>query len=63
MIKPQWLELPISRTYFHGPKDVQAIEIRLYMLITHTGSTGIGEQIDVSGEMQDFLTDMSKDVS
>ena len=30
MINPQWLELPMSRTYFHGPKDVRAIETRLY---------------------------------
>ena len=27
---PQWFELPISRTNFHGPKDVWVIEIRLY---------------------------------
>ena len=33
MINPQWLELPVSRTDFHGPKDVRAIEVRLYMLI------------------------------
>ena len=32
MINPQWLELPMSRTNFHGPKDVRAIEVRLYML-------------------------------
>ena len=31
MINPQWLELPMSRTNFHGPKDVRAIEVRLYM--------------------------------
>ena len=29
MINPQWLELPISRTNFHGPKDVRAIEVWL----------------------------------
>ena len=28
MINPQWLELPLSRKYFHGPKDVRAIEFR-----------------------------------
>ena len=27
MINPQWLELPMSRTDFHGPKDVSAIEV------------------------------------
>ena len=30
MINPQWLELPMSRTNFHGPKDVRTIEVRLY---------------------------------
>ena len=30
MINPQWLKLPISRTNFHGPKDVGAIEVWLY---------------------------------
>ena len=30
MINPQCLELPMSRTNFHGPKDVRAIEVRLY---------------------------------
>ena len=30
MIIPQWLELPMSRTIFQGPKDVRAIEVRLY---------------------------------
>ena len=29
-INPQWLELPISRTNFHGPKEVWAIEVLLY---------------------------------
>ena len=32
MINPQWLELPMSRTNFHGPKDVRAIEVRLYFV-------------------------------
>ena len=31
MINPQWLELPMSRTNFLGPKDVRAIEVRLYI--------------------------------
>ena len=31
-INPQWLELPVSRTNFHSPKDVRAIEVPLYML-------------------------------
>ena len=31
MINPQWLELPMSRTNFHGPEDVRAIDVRLYI--------------------------------
>ena len=31
MINPQWLELPLSRINFHGPKDVRAIEVLLYL--------------------------------
>ena len=30
MIKPKWLEQHISWTNFYDPKDVQAIEVRLY---------------------------------
>ena len=30
MINPQWLELPLSKTHFHGPKDVRAIEVLLH---------------------------------
>ena len=30
VINPQWLELPMSRTVYHVPKDVRAIEVRLY---------------------------------
>ena len=30
-IYPHWLELPLSRTNFHGPKGVRAIEVRLYL--------------------------------
>ena len=33
MINPQWLEQPISRTNYHGPKDVRAIEVRLYIYL------------------------------
>ena len=31
MINPQWPEQPISRTNFHGHKDVRAVEVRLYL--------------------------------
>ena len=31
MINPLWLELPMSQTNFLGPKDVRAIEVRLYI--------------------------------
>ena len=34
MINRQWLELPMSRTKFHIPKDVRAIEFRLYIYVT-----------------------------
>ena len=27
MIYTHWLELPLSRTYFHSPKGVRAIEV------------------------------------
>ena len=30
IINPQWLEPPMSRTIYYGPKDVRAIEVRLY---------------------------------
>ena len=33
MINPQWLELPMSRTNFHGSKDIRAIEVRLYFKV------------------------------
>ena len=31
MINIHWLELPMARTIFHGPKGVRAIEVRLYL--------------------------------
>ena len=30
MINLHWLELPMAQTIFHGPKGVQATEVRLY---------------------------------
>ena len=33
IINPHWLELPLSRTNFYGPRGVRAIEVLLYMLI------------------------------
>ena len=30
MINLHWLELPMARTIFHGPKGVRAIEVRQY---------------------------------
>ena len=35
MINPQWLELPISRAYFNGPKDVGAIGVWLDLICTY----------------------------
>ena len=32
---PQWLELPISGKSSHCPKDVQAIEVRVYLKQHH----------------------------
>ena len=31
MINIHWLELPMSRTNFYGPKDIPAIEVWLYL--------------------------------
>ena len=31
MINLHWLELPMARTIFQGPKGVRAIEVRLYI--------------------------------
>ena len=31
IINPHWLELPLSRTNFQGPKGVRAIEVLLYL--------------------------------
>ena len=31
IIHPRWLELPLARTIFHGPKPVPAIEVSLYI--------------------------------
>ena len=32
IINLHWLELPMARTLFHGPKGVRAIQVRLYVL-------------------------------
>ena len=39
MINPQGLELSMFRTNFHGPKDVRAIEVRLYYTYIRVYST------------------------
>ena len=31
IIHPGWLELPLARTFFVGPKPVGAIEVLLYL--------------------------------
>ena len=31
MVKPQWLELTMSRTNLYGPKDVRVINVCLYV--------------------------------
>ena len=35
MINTHWLELPLSRTYLHGPEEVRAIEVLLYSTHDH----------------------------
>ena len=37
-INLHWLELPMARTIFHGPKGVRAIEVRLYSVIEYSQS-------------------------
>ena len=32
MINTHYIELPLSRTNFHGPKGVRAIEVLLYIV-------------------------------
>ena len=41
MINPQWLELIMSRTNFYGPKDVRAIEVRLYLYIGYCNGAAV----------------------
>ena len=36
MFNPQWLELPMSWINFYGPRDVQAIEVLLYVNLATT---------------------------
>ena len=38
MINPQCLVLPMSRTNFHGPKDVRAIGVQLYLFFRENKS-------------------------
>ena len=35
MINPQWLELPMSRTNLHSPKDVQVIKVHCQLLFVY----------------------------
>ena len=41
MINPHWLRLPLSRTNFHGPKGVRAIEVRLYLCTEQQASVSL----------------------
>ena len=47
MINPRWLELPMSRIIFHGPKDVRGTDIMIHGGITIL----IDDQIDLSFEL------------
>ena len=41
MINHQWIELPMSRTIFYGPKDVRAIEVRLYEVFMFSSTENV----------------------
>ena len=61
MINPQWFELPMSRTNFHGPKDVRAIDVRLYLNLgvkLHIHSVKCGCSINCFPQFR--KSDMSK---
>ena len=45
MINPQRLELPMPRTNFHGPKDVRAIEVRLYFTSLRVLYTAMSDNV------------------
>ena len=64
----QWLTLsglnyiPISRTTFHAPKDVRAIEVRLYMYETTVAGKSLNKNMseDIQEMSQSRLTALSK---
>ena len=37
IIPPGWLELPLARTVFHGPKHIQVIEVLQYIVSSSIG--------------------------
>ena len=57
MINPQWLELPISRTNFHGPKAVRAIKVRLYRIFKMFWSFVMIETISEFLKIYERVTD------
>ena len=54
MINTHQLELPLFRTYFHSPKGVRAIEIRLY-LVRLSSKTYVFEEKWLSISQFDYL--------
>ena len=56
MINPQWLELPMSRTNFYSPKDVQAIEVRLYIFNYFDFASFSRNKICHSANLENWLT-------
>ena len=48
LINPHWLELPLSRTNFHGPKGVRVIEVRLYFTIKSRDIFAVCARFDCS---------------
>ena len=63
-INPQWLKLPISRTNFHGPKDVRAIEVWLYLEISSRLILKISAKTDSTAQtfMPSYITQASSPV-
>ena len=45
MVNTHKLELPLSRTYFHGSKGIRAIEVLLYVVVRF-GKKSISERTE-----------------
>ena len=56
MINPHWLELPMSRINFHGPKDARAIEVLLYFAVEKSAICGAMIYVSSNIKAQLFKT-------